>query len=99
MCTHAFRLVKRHARMCAQIFMKNLVNISYYLMNISMKFHKDLSFCCGDILQNGTDFQESINSQCIFYIFTVTPLKSLQRWVITERSLNFLETSYQNVHM
>ena len=35
----------------------------------------------------------------IFHIFTVTPLKSLQRWIITERSWNFLETIYQNVHM
>ena len=34
---------------CARIFTKNLLIILYYLMNISLKFHKDPSFRCGDI--------------------------------------------------
>ena len=37
--------------------------------------------------------------QCICHIFTVTPLKSLRRWILSEKSWNLLETSYQNVHM
>ena len=37
------------ARVCARILTKNLVIILYYLMNISLKFHKDRSFRCGDI--------------------------------------------------
>ena len=37
------------ARACAQIFTKNLLIILYYLMNESLKFHKDRSFRCGDI--------------------------------------------------
>ena len=37
------------ARVCAWIFTKNHLVILYYLMNISLKFHKDRSFCCGDI--------------------------------------------------
>ena len=37
------------ARMCAQIFTKNLLMILYYLVNRSLEFHKDRSFRCGDI--------------------------------------------------
>ena len=33
------------ARMCAQIFTKNLLMILYYLVNRSLEFHKDRSFC------------------------------------------------------
>ena len=36
-------------RMCAWIFTKNLLMILYYLMNKSLKFHKDRSFPSGDI--------------------------------------------------
>ena len=34
---------------CGRIFTKNLLIILYYLINISLKFHKDQSFRCGDI--------------------------------------------------
>ena len=37
------------ARVCARISMKLFVIIVYYLMNTSLKFHKDRSFWCGDI--------------------------------------------------
>ena len=37
------------ALVCARIFMKNLLVILYYLINISLKFHKDQRFRCGDI--------------------------------------------------
>ena len=43
---HVFTLC---ARVCARIFTKNLLMILYYLIDISLKFHKDRSFCCGDI--------------------------------------------------
>ena len=33
----------------AQIITKTLLMILYYLMNISLKFHRDQNFCCGDI--------------------------------------------------
>ena len=36
-------------RVCARIFMKNLLVILYYVMNTSLKFHKDRSFSCGYI--------------------------------------------------
>ena len=36
-------------RVYAQIFTKNHLIILYYFMNKSLKFHKDLSFCCWDI--------------------------------------------------
>ena len=42
---------------------------------------------------------DTVEINLVFHIFTVTPLKSLQRWIITEGLWNFLETSYQNVHM
>ena len=34
------------ARMCTRIFTENLLMILYYLMNKSLKFHKDRSFRC-----------------------------------------------------
>ena len=37
------------AHLCARIITKNLLIILNYLMNISLKFHKDRSFHCGDI--------------------------------------------------
>ena len=37
------------ARVYARIFTKNHLIILYYLMNKSLKFHKDWSFCCEDI--------------------------------------------------
>ena len=37
------------ARVCARIFTKNFLIILYYLINESIKFHKDRSFRCGDI--------------------------------------------------
>ena len=43
---HVYALVGRRG---AWIFTKNLLMILYYLINRSLKFHKDRSFCCGDI--------------------------------------------------
>ena len=37
------------ARVCARILTKNVVVFFYYLINLSLKFHKDPSFRCGDI--------------------------------------------------
>ena len=34
-----------------------------------------------------------------FPYFHIYSPQSIQRWIITEWSWNFLETSYQNVHM
>ena len=34
---------------CGRIFTKNLLIILYYLINITLKFHKDRSFRCGDM--------------------------------------------------
>ena len=36
-------------RMCARNFTKNYLMILYHLMKISLKFHINLSFRCGDI--------------------------------------------------
>ena len=87
-----------YARVCTRIFTKNQQIILYFLMNIGLKFHKDPCFCCGDNCKMVRIFKSHQFSICFPY-FTVTPLKSLQRWIITEWSWNFLDTSYQNVHM
>ena len=45
------------ARVCAQIFTKIFLIILYYLMNVSLKFHKDRSFRCGDICKTILTFK------------------------------------------
>ena len=55
------------ARVCAQIFTKNHLIILYYLINKSIKFRKDRSFCCGDISTTILTFVKSL----IFYVFSV----------------------------
>ena len=37
------------ARICARIFTKNVLVIVYYLIELSLEFHKDRSFGCRDI--------------------------------------------------
>ena len=56
MRTHVLSRQNAHAHVftlcvlvCARIFTKNQWIILYYLMNISLKFHKDQSFSCGYI--------------------------------------------------
>ena len=53
--------------MCARIFTKNhLINL-YYLMNKSLKFHKDRSFRCWDICKTILTFVLFL----IFYVFSI----------------------------
>ena len=52
------------ARVFAGIFTKNLLIILYYLMNRSLKFHKDRSFRCGDICKTVLPFK---NHQFLMY--------------------------------
>ena len=82
---HIFALC---GRMCKRIFTKYQWIILYYLINISFKFYKDPSFRCGYICKTVLTFN---NFQCIFHIFTITPLRSLQRWIITEWLWNVME--------
>ena len=46
MCTHIYAL-------CAHVFTWNFLKlvlvVHYYVMNISLKFHKKMRFCCGDM--------------------------------------------------
>ena len=48
-----------------------------------IEFHKNPSFHCGDICKKYW-LSEYFNFQYIFHIFTVSHLKSLSRWMITE---------------
>ena len=56
------------ARMYARIFTKNLLMILYYLLNRSLKFHKDRRFCCRDICKTIITFTLSLilNVFCTF---------------------------------
>ena len=83
---------------CARIFMKNHLVILYYLMSTSIKFHKDLSFCCGDICKTILTFKNHQFSMYFAYFHIFAPPKSSKMdnyWII----MNFLETRYQNVHI
>ena len=64
------------ARMCTRIFTKNYLMILYYLMNISLKFHKDLSFRCGDICKTILTFKNHQFSMYFAYFHIFAPPKS-----------------------
>ena len=64
------------ARVCARIFTKNHLIILYYLMNISLKFHKDRSFCCGDICKTILTFKNHQFSMYFAYFHSFAPPKS-----------------------
>ena len=70
---------------CAQIFTKNYLMILYYLMKISLKFHKDLNFCCGDICKTILTFKNHQFSMYFAYFHIFAPPKSSQMdnyWII-----------------
>ena len=64
------------ARVCARIFTKNLVIILYYLMNMSMKFHKDRSFRCWDICKTILSFENHQFSMYFAYFHSFALPKS-----------------------
>ena len=63
-------------RVCARIFMKNQQIILYYLMIISLKFHKDLSLRCGDICKTVLTLKSHQFSMYFPYFHSYTPKKS-----------------------
>ena len=63
------------ARICARILMKNHLMILYYLMNISLKFHKDLSFRCEDICKTILTFKNYQFSMFFAYFHIFAPPK------------------------
>ena len=66
------------ARMFARIFTNNYLMILYYLMNISLKFHKDLSFLCGYICKTILTFKNHQFSMYFAYFHIFAPSKSSQ---------------------
>ena len=53
-CQCAYQNVRKHIyASCAHVitwnFTKLVLVVHYYNMTLSLKFHKDLSFCCGDM--------------------------------------------------
>ena len=63
------------ARVCARISTKNLVIILYYLIDISLKFHKDRSFRCGDICKTILTFKNHQFSMYFSYFHRNAPQK------------------------
>ena len=64
------------ARTCARIFTKILLLILYYLVNISLKFHKDRSFRLGDICKTTLTFRNDQFSMYFAYFHSFAPPKS-----------------------
>ena len=82
-------------RAYARIFMKNhLINL-YYLMNKSLKFHKDRSFRSGDICKTILTFVWSL----IFYVFCLFSKYEHQSyaqfWKIWEMPQNFCKYKFK----
>ena len=72
-------------RVCARIFTKNHLTNLHYLMNISLKFHKDLSFCFGDICKTILPFENHQFTMYFTYIHIFALPKSSQManyWII-----------------
>ena len=64
------------SRVSARIFTKNYLRILYYLMKISLKFHKNLSFRCGDISKTILTFKNHQFSMYLAYFHTFAAPKS-----------------------
>ena len=65
-------------RVCARIFTKNYLMILYNLMKISLKFHKDRSFRCGDICKTILTFKNQQFLLYFAYFHIFAPPKSSQ---------------------
>ena len=64
--------------MCARIFTKIYLMILYNRIKISLKFHKDLSFCCGDICKTILTFKNHQFLLYFAYFHIFAPPKSSQ---------------------
>ena len=64
------------ARVYAQIFTKSLVINLHCLTKISLKFHKDWSFRCGDICKTILTFKNDQFSMYFAYFHSFAPPKS-----------------------
>ena len=60
-------------RICTRIFMKNHLMILHYLMNINIKFHKGLSFRCGDIRKTILTFKNHWFSMYFAFFHSFEP--------------------------
>ena len=81
---HALVLSRKNARahvyascvrVCARIFMKNLLISPYYVMNVSLKFHKNPSFRCEDIFKTIVTFKNHQFSMYYSYFHKYPPPK------------------------
>ena len=73
----ACRFFHVHSRLCLSCTCVStnlneiILGVKHYIMSLSFKFPKDLSFCCGDIFKIIQTFQKSLifNALCIFSKF------------------------------
>ena len=82
---------------CARIFTKNHLIIFYYLINISLKFHKDPSFRCGDICKTVLTFKSHQFSMYFPYFHSYTPQKSSKMdnyWMVMKFCWNLVIKMY-----
>ena len=63
------------AHVCARFFTQNHLIILYYLMNISLEFHEDQSFHCGDICKTILTFKTHQCSMYFAYFHKFSPPK------------------------
>ena len=66
------RVYTSRGRVCTLIFMKSLLLVHCYHICLSLKFHKDRSFCCSDIFQI---IQSIFHIFCVFWQYTFKLLK------------------------
>ena len=68
MCTCDKTLVSTFTPCGLMCVHKSLLVIYYSLISLSLNFHRDPSFCCGEIFLNNTDFLKTLILKvlCIF---------------------------------
>ena len=72
---------------CGRIFTKNLLIILYYFINMSLKFHKDWSFRCGDICKTIVNLKNHQFSMYFAYFHSFALPKSSKMdnyWMVME---------------
>ena len=77
--THVYALC---VCMRAQIFTQTIVEVYYQHMRSSLKYHKDPSFCCGDICKTILTLKNHQFSMYFAFCHSFAPPKS---WIISEK--------------
>ena len=99
-CQCAYQNVRKHIyASCAHVitwnFTKLVLVVHYYNMTLSLKFHKDLSFCCGDMRKIVLNMHaRGINANANFSYTRVHVFASCARVCTQIFTKNFLVVHY-----